>query len=147
MAITRWQPGHPVLSMREAFDRLFDESVWRPARFGNADGAFQVPMDVYTDGDGYVVEVALPGLKPEEIDVQMVGTTLTITGEARTEAPEGRQYLVRGRGHGRFQTSITLPAAADATAAKASFEHGVLKLEVPKSEAAKPKRIELNAGK
>lgn len=149
MAITRWQPGHSVLSMRDAFDRLFDESVWWPSRFGNGNGygAPTVPMDVYTDGEGYVVEAALPGVKPEEIDVQMVGSTLTISGEAKFEAPEGRQYLARGRGYGRFQTSITLPDAADASAVKASFEHGVLRLEIPKSEAAKPKRIALTAGK
>src|SRR5688500_14336135 len=149
MAITRWQPGHSVLSMRNAFDRLFDESVWWPTRFGNESGygAFAVPMDVYTDGESYVVEAALPGVKPEEIDVQMVGSMLTISGEVKLEAPEGRQYLARGRSYGRFQTSITLPDAADASAVKASFEHGVLKLEVPKSEAAKPKRIALTAGK
>ena len=148
MAITRWQPAHPALSMREAINQLFDESIWASTRpWGNGFGNFQAPMDVYTDGDGYVVEVALPGLPPDQIDIQMVGNTLTVSGEARFEAPEGRQYLVRQRQYGRFQTSVTLPDAADASQVKAGFEHGVLRLEVPKSETAKPKRITLNAGK
>ena len=148
MAISRWQP-QPALSMRDAINQLFDESVWWPMRtgFGNACGSFYAPMDVYTEGDGYVVEVALPGVAPDQIDVQMVGNTLTISGEAKWEAPEGRQYLVRQRQGGRFQTAVTLPDAADAAQAKATFEHGVLHLEIPKSEAAKPKRIALNAGK
>ena len=149
MAITRWQPLQPAVSMRDAISQLFDESIWAPTRagFGNSYGSFYAPMDVYTEGDGYVVEVALPGVAPDQIDVQMIGNTLTISGEAKLEAPEDRQYLVRQRQGGRFQTSVTLPDAADASQVKATFEHGVLHLQVPKSEAAKPRRIELNAGK
>ena len=153
MAITRWQPVRPTLSMRDAMNQLFDESLWWPTRsLGNGNGTgygygFQAPMDVYAEGEGYVVEVSLPGVTPDQIDVQMIGNTLTIGGEAKVEAPEGRQFLVRQRQGGRFQTSVTLPDAGDAAQVKATFEHGVLRLEVPKSEAAKPKRIELNAGK
>ena len=147
MAITRWQAPQSPLSMRDAISQLFDESVWWPTRTAGNGFGFYAPMDVYAEGDGYIVEVALPGVAPDAIDVQMVGNTLTISGEAKLEALEGRQYLVRQRQAGRFQTSVTLPDAADASQVKASFEHGVLRLEVPKSEAAKPKRIALNAGK
>jgi HSP20 family protein len=144
MAITRWEPTRP-LSMREAMEQLFDESVWWP--IGRDMGALQAPMDVYTDGDGYTVEVALPGVKPEDINVEMIGNTLTISGEYKFEAPEGRQYLVRQRQAGNFQTTVTLPDAADAAKAQATFEHGLLRLHVPKSETAKPKKIALKAGK
>ena len=148
MAITRWQPSYPTLSVRDAFNQLFDESLWWPQRsgFGSSFGGFQAPMDVYTEGDGYVVEVALPGVTPEQIDVQMIGNTLTVGGELPVEAPEGRQYLMRQRPGGKFQASVTLPDAADAGQVKATFEHGILRLAVPKSEAARPKRIALNAG-
>jgi HSP20 family protein len=146
MAISRWQPGQPVLSVRDVMNQLFDESIWWPARNAGY-GTYQPPMDVYTDGDGYTVEVALPGLKPEDLDVQMIGDTLTISGEFKLEAPEGRQYLVRQRQGGRFQTSVTLPDAADAAQVTANFEHGVLFLHIPKSEAAKPKRIALKEGR
>ena len=147
MALARWNPTYPGLSVRDAIDRLFDDSVWWPMRAGFAPyaGDFQAPMDVYAEGDGYVVEVALPGLSPEQIDVKVEGNVLTITGQEQL-APEGRQYLVRQRPNGQFQTTVTLPESADAAQAKATFEHGVLKLEIPKAESAKPKRIPLSAG-
>jgi HSP20 family protein len=145
MAITRWEPFGNALSVRDAMNRLFDQSVWWP--MGQELSGFQVPMDVYTDGEGYVVEVALPGVRPEDINVEMTGHTLTISGEYRLEAPEGRNYLLRQRQGGKFQTSFTLPDAADAGQIQASYEHGLLRLHVPKTEAAKPKRIALKAGK
>jgi len=100
-------------------------------------------MNVYTDGDGYGIEVDLPGVNPEDIDMQLTGTTLTISGEFKSATSEGRRYLVCQRQVGMFQTTVTLPAAADSTQIKATFEHGLLRLEVPKSEAAKPKQIAL----
>jgi HSP20 family protein len=145
MAISRWQPSRPLLSVRDAMDQLFDESVWWPSR--PMQNGFYAPMDVYADENGYVVEVSLPGVNPDDIDIQMVSHTLTISGEARLEAPEGRRYLTRQRQGGRFQTSVTLPDAADAAKIKATCEHGVLRLEVPKSETAKPRRIALQTGK
>jgi HSP20 family protein len=145
MAIYRWEPFDRTLSMRDAMNRLFDQSFWLPN--GQTGGAFQAPMDVYTEGDGYVVEFAMPGIKPDDFDIEMTGDTLTVSGEVATEAPEGRQYLMRQRVGGKFRSSVTLPDAGDASKIKATYQHGVLRLEVPKSEAARPKRIALKAGK
>jgi len=126
---------------------MFDPSVWRPIGPTPNGSAGRVPLDVYTDGDGYVVEAELPGLNQETIDLQMVGDTLSIAGEYRAEAAEGRQYLVQQRQAGRFQTSITLPDAVDAAKIAATYEQGVLRLSIPKSEAARTTRIPLTAGK
>ena len=145
MAITRWEPFGNALSVRDVMNQLFDESVWFPMRSNL--GTYQAPMDVYTEGDGYVVEVALPGIKPDDIKVEMVGNTLSISGQYQAEAPEGRQYLVRQRPSGTFQATVTLPEATEAAKAQATFEHGLLRLNIPKSEAAKPKRIALKASK
>ncbi len=142
MAISRWDPTHELLPVREAMSRLFDESFWFPHQMTNG-RASQVPMDVYTEGDDYFIEVALPGVKPEDVNIEMMGNSLTIAGEAHADVPEGRTYLVRQRRIGKFETSLTLPVVADASKAEAHFEHGVLRLRVPKSEAAKPKRITL----
>jgi HSP20 family protein len=149
MAIARWEPAGGALSLRDAFNRLFDQSVWTPmGGFGGGFGEFggQVPMDVYTEGDGYVVEAALPGLDPEAIDLEMVQGTLTIRGAYPEVTTEGRQYLVRQWPRGQFQATVSLPDVGDASAIHATYEHGVLRLTVPKSEAAKPKRIALTAG-
>ena len=146
MAIARWEPAGGALSLRDAFNHLFDQSVWAPmGGFGGFGG--QVPLEVYTEGDGYVVEAALPGLDPDAIDVEMVQGALMIRGTYPETSTEGRQYLVRQWPRGQFQATVHLPDAGEVSAIHATYEHGVLRLTVPKSEAAKPKRIPLTAGK
>src|SRR5215212_8914129 len=115
MAISRWEPGRGALSLREAVNELFDQSFWAPLGAKPTGFGGQVPMDLYLAGDGYVVEAELPGLSPEAVRVEMVGQTLTISGEYPTQAQEGRQYLMRQRPVGHFQASVTLPDAADAS--------------------------------
>lgn len=144
MAINRWAPAQELLPVREAMNRLFEESFWFPHQLTNG-RASQVPMDVYTEGDDYFIEVSLPGVKPDDVNIEMMGNTVTISGEAHVDATEGRNYLARQRRSGKFEASLTLPVAADASKAEARFEHGVLRLRVPKSEAAKPKRISLKS--
>ena len=147
MAISRWEPAGGALSLRDAFNHLFDQSVWAP--LGQYAGGFsgQVPLDVYTEGDGYVVEAALPGLDPDAIEIEMVQGTLTISGAYPEATPEERHYLVRQWPRGRFQATVSLSDAGDASGINATYEHGLLRLAVPKSEAAKPKRIPLTAGR
>jgi HSP20 family protein len=103
------------------------------------------PMDVYADGDGYVVELALPGVKPDDVEMQLTGTTLSISGAFKPTAPEGHRCLVSQRPVGPFRVAVSLPDAADAAPVKATCADGLLRLEVPKSEASKPRRIVVNA--
>jgi HSP20 family protein len=145
MAISRWEPAGGALSLRDAFNHLFDQSVWAPlVGFGGFGG--QVPFDVYTEDDSYVVEAALPGLDPDAIEIEMVQGTLTIRGAYPNAPAEGRHYLVRQWPRGQFQATVSLPDAGDASRIHATYEHGLLRLTVPKSETAKPKRIALQAG-
>jgi len=141
MTISRWEPVGNPRSMHEAAQHLFDHHVWQSLRPDLAMAA--TPMDVSADGDGYVVELALPGVKPEDLDMQLTGTRLTISGEFKRATAEGRRYLLCQRQAGPFQATVTLRDAADAAQVTATFEHGVLRVEVPKSEASKPKRITL----
>jgi HSP20 family protein len=146
MSISRWEPVGGALSLRDAFNHLFDQSVWTPLG-QHASFSGQVPLDVYTEGDGYVVEAALPGLNPDAIEIEMVQGTLTISGAYPEATSEGRHYLVRQWPRGRFQATVSLPDASDAAQINATYEHGLLRLAVPKSEAAKPKRIALQTGR
>ena len=141
MTISRWEPVSNPRSVHEAAQHFFDHHVWQSMRPEPAMAT--TPMDLYADGDGYVVELALPGVKPEDLDMQLTGTRLTIQGEFKPAAVEGRRYLLCQRQVGPFQTTVTLPDAADSAQIKATFEQGVLRVEVPKSEASKPKRITL----
>jgi len=145
MAISRWEPAGGALSLRDAFNHLFDQSIWAPMGQQLSDVGGQVPLDVYTEGDGYVVEAALPGLDPDAIELEMVQGTLRISGAYPEVTSEGRHYLVRQWPRGRFQATVTLPDAGDTAKVSATYKHGLLRLTVPKSEAAKPRRIALKA--
>lgn len=143
MAIARWDPFQDMLPLRAAMNELLEQSMVRPGGVRGGRAA-ALPLDVYTEGETFVIEAALPGLAPDAVDVTVLGPQVTISGEY-APAAEGRQYLVRERGEGRFERTITLPTDLDAEKAQAHFEHGLLRLTVPKAESARPRRIALNA--
>ncbi|OGO04743.1 MAG: hypothetical protein A2Y73_01880 [Chloroflexi bacterium RBG_13_56_8] len=101
-------------------------------------------LDMYETDKDVVVQIALPGLKPEDVEISVVGDILTIKGEIKAEEDvEERNYIRRERCYGSFSRSITLPGHLDTENAEAEFDNGVLKLTVPKSEDVKPKAIKV----
>lgn len=138
-----WEPFREVISLRDAMNRLFDESWLRPWwRTGEGGmGAF-VPVDMYEKDDRIIVEASLPGMNPKDIDIRVTGNTLTIKGEFRDE-DEGKRGRVhfRERRYGAFQRTLALPVDVDSDKAEATFENGILRLELPKTEEAKAKQI------
>ena len=138
-------PRESLMPLRDAVSRLFEESFIWPGRLEVFTGR-TFPVDVYEtkDQQGYVVEASLPGAKPEEISISAIGDTLTITyatkGEEKVEKPN---YVRRERYEGEMIRTIALPTQIQPEKVQATYEHGVLKLQVPKSEAAKPKQIEV----
>ena len=141
MAMVRFDPTAEMLPLREVMNRLFEDSVVRPNSM--LPRTVNVPLDVYAEGDDFVMEVALPGIDPNTVDVSVLGNQVTLSGEY-SSAPEGRNYLHRERGFGHFERTVTLPTEVDASKAHAHYEHGLLRLTVPKAEAAKPRRIALS---
>ncbi len=104
-------------------------------------------MDVYEEGNNYVVDATLPGVKPEDVDISLQGSTLTIRGSvANPRQKEGRNYLLREISSGEFTRTITLPAELDANNVDATFSHGVLHLTLPKAPAYQSKRIQIKSG-
>jgi HSP20 family protein len=141
--IDRNQPFGPTMGLRQVMDRLLEDAVVVP-RGGDGQGWGGPALDVYEEGDQLAVEAQLPGLKPEDLDINVEQGVLTISGPTTAdEERKERNYLVREHRTGRFSRSLRLPAAYDPDACTASFEHGVLKLVFPKSEAAKPRRISI----
>jgi HSP20 family protein len=137
-----------MASLRTAFDRMFDE--FRPFRAvtGDGDGVSYFPVDVFETGDEVVVKASLPGVKPEDIDIQVHGDVLTIRGETKEEKEERAQNWYRHeRRYGAAMRQITLPSEVSAEKAQATFEDGVLRLALPKTESAKPKQIKVQATK
>jgi len=130
-----------LTNMRAEMDRVFEStssfsgstdplSRWNPA------------VNVYQDKDRFTVVLELPGLKKEEIEISLHDNTLTIAGERKREESSEQEFLTE-RLYGKFQRSLTLPTAVDAEKVKASYKDGLLQVELPKAEEAKPKKIEV----
>jgi HSP20 family protein len=145
--LVRWEPWSDLVSLREAMDRLFEESVVRPRAGWLAPlGAESLAVDMYETEDDVVVKTAVPGVKSEDIDVSITGDVLTIKGETKAEEKvEKANYVRQERRHGAFARSLTLPSTVVADKAIAEFENGVLILTLPKAEEVKPKTIKVTA--
>jgi HSP20 family protein len=136
-----------MLSLREAMDKLFEESFvgpqWRS--LWQAEGGATLAMDVYETGEALVVSAPVPGIKPEEVEITITGNTLVIKGESKAEQREEQgNYLRQEVRYGSFQRSLQLPVDVQSDKADALFENGMLKLTLPKAEQAKPKSIKIN---
>lgn len=138
-------PFETMTPLREAMNRLFEESFIGP-RFELVLGR-TFPLDVYESEDKlhYVIEASLPGFKPEEVQITAEGDTLLIHAQKKEEAKtEKGSFVRRERYEGEMSRSITLPTTFDPAKVEATYEHGLLKLTIAKAEAAKPKQIPIN---
>jgi HSP20 family protein len=151
-----------MVSLRDAMSDLVEQSMVRPS--GTFGRMLSTPVDVYTEGDNYVIQIALPGVKPDNVDVSVQDNTVTICGEfgspeesrddqtdgqqtqGQGSQQSGRRYIHRELMRGRFERTITLPADLNADQARAECEHGMLRLTIPKAESAKRKRISIGSG-
>ena len=146
--LSRWS-GRDTLSLREAMDRLVEDSFVNFNSFFGSAGAGTGPMvNVFEDADNVVVEAALPGIKPEGIEISVTGDVLTIKGEHKHEQKkkEGNFHRQEWQ-YASFQRSIALPVQVNPDAAHSEYENGVLTLTLPKAEAVKPRRLQIKTGK
>jgi HSP20 family protein len=145
--LVRWEPWSDMVSLRDAMDRLFEESVVRPRAGWLAPlAAESLAVDMYETDEEVVVKTATPGVKPEDIDVSITGDVLTIRGETKAEEKvEKANYIRQERRYGAFSRSLTLLSTVVADKATAEFEGGVLTLTLPKAEEVKPKTIKIKA--
>jgi HSP20 family protein len=144
----RPSPFGELLSLRQAMDRLFEDSYVRPGSWGNGNGstdALALPLDVSTTNDELVIEAALPGVRPEDVDVTVEDGTLTIRGQMNTERSENQgDFLVREIRRGVFSRSLSLPTGLEPDKAQATFKDGMLTLRVPRAEQVKPRQIRIS---
>ena len=149
MDLVRWDPFREMTSLRDAMDRLFEESFIRPSRFWpDRLERVELPIDMYQTANDVVVKASLPGIKPEEVDITISGDTLTIKGEHKEEQKVKQEdYLRKERYYGAFSRSLILPVQVKSDKAEAVFENGILTLTLPKAEEVKPKQIKVKASK
>jgi HSP20 family protein len=130
-----WPSFGRLINLNDTLDRLFETPLqaWAPA------------LDVHEDKDKFTVTLELPGLKREDISVQIEDGSLVITGERKEETvSEGTEVHRRERYYGKFARALTLPVAVAADQVKANYKDGVLAITLPKAEEAKPKSIDVN---
>ena len=144
--IVRWTPSEPAYrNSVYPFGQIFEE-LWRnsqPAAFANS-AALRPAMDVVENDNEVVIRVDLPGLSPDDLNIQVDGDLLTISGEfAATDEQEGERYHTRERRAGEFKRSLRLGEQIDTEHVSATFEHGVLNLTLPKLPEAQPKQIKV----
>lgn len=142
--ITRWEPFGELMSLREAMDRLFEESLVRPRHFLAPFFTEGVAVDMYQTDDDVVVKATVPGVKPEELEISVTGDVLTIRGEVKQEEEIKKEnYIRQERRYGAFCRQLPLPVSVNVDKAKAEFENGILHLVLPKAEEVKPKAIKI----
>jgi HSP20 family protein len=147
MTIVRWDPLRNVATLQDRINRIFNEafadskdfedevsmSTWRPV------------VDIFDTANAIVIKAELPGIKKNDVSVDVKDNVLTIRGErSLTKKIKEENYYRKERCFGKFQRSFTLPEAIDPAGIKANFKNGVLEIEVPKAEEKKPKQISIN---
>lgn len=150
--MTVWDPVRDFVSLRDAMDRLIEDSVVRtgarPAE-RRARGLCRPSADAWEDGDAIFVEMDLPGVNADEVDVMYEQDALVISGEFVDRAAGDeteREWLMRERPCGQFQRRFALNVPLDLDNVSATYNEGVLTLRLPKSEATKPRKIEVKSG-
>lgn len=143
-----WSPATDfvpeMLSLRQAMDRLVDDSLVRwPANAARVGGPLTPAVDAWEEGDTVVVELAMPGVAADAFEVTLERDTLVVTGEVAPR-PEDKHWLIKERAHGRFERRFDLSVPLDVDKVEATYTDGILRLVLPKAESVKPRKIEVN---
>lgn len=145
MTLVRWNPMRDVLAMQEQMSRLMNEAYGRQSDEMDY-GAWLPPVDLKEEETRYVVDVELPGLRKEDIEVHLENGVLTIRGERRFEKDTQKENYHRiERSYGKFSRSFSLPTRVNPEGISAQYRDGVLQVVVPKAEESKPKKIAIQA--
>jgi HSP20 family protein len=142
--LIRWEPAREMMTLREAMDHLFDDAFTRPLTL--RDGWSAPAIDMYQTDDEVVVKASLPGVKTDEVQINITGEILTLKGETKqVQENKDQAWHMREQRWGTFERSIALPTEVIADQAKAEFENGILTITLPKAEEVKPKIINIKA--
>lgn len=143
--VRRPSPLRDMLSMRTAMDRFFDDDFRPFSLLSSGYNGPSLPLDVTADADQVTIEAALPGIKPEDVDITVENGTVTISGKTADErsAEEG-SYVLQEIRRGSFSRTVALPNGLEPDKARATFENGILRLEIPKAEQLKPRQIKIS---
>jgi HSP20 family protein len=150
MALVRWEPVRELTTLQNEMNRLFS-TFFDPADSGGTNGAplrrWVPPMDLVEADDHFVLRADLPGLGPDDVNLEVEDNVLTLSGERRAEhESKGEGYYRVERSSGHFRRSLTLPEGVDLEHIAANFDKGVLEIRIPKPEQRQPRRVAINVG-
>jgi HSP20 family protein len=144
--LTRWEPAREMMTLREAMDRLFDDAFTRPLSIRDGWSMATPAIDLYQTDNDVVVKASLPGLKAEEVQINITGDILTLKSEVRQEEEQkDRAWHIREQRFGSFERSVVLPTDVKSDKAEAVFENGILTITLPKADEVKPRTINIKA--
>jgi HSP20 family protein len=156
--ITRWDPFQEMMSLRDAMNRLMEESFLLPSRvLGAAPETGQLvtrgtrmlgapALDIVDQDDAFIVRASLPGVRPEDVHIEARGDQVTLRGHVKEEQEvERANYIIHERRAGQFSRTFTLPTEVNTEGAEATFENGILTLRLPKAEGVRPRQIPIRA--
>jgi HSP20 family protein len=136
-------PVSGLLALQRELDRVFDKPFG--IDLGPSGRGVYPPVNVFADRDGYVVKLEVPGIDPQDVNIEAEGRTLTVSGKREEPQLDHGSFHRRERGYGQFSRSLQLPADLDLARADATYKHGILTIRIPKKEEAKPRQISVKA--
>ena len=144
MAITRWDPFRDVLALQNRLNSVFQDYNRGNESDSLATTAFVPPVDVYEDEHKIVLKLEIPGMKESDLDIQLENNLLTVRGERKFEKEEKEENFHRiERRYGSFYRSFTIPNTVNPENVKASYDAGVLSIQLEKRAEARPKQIKV----
>ena len=140
--IARYNPFNDVVSLREAMDRLFEDSFIssRPGLGGRG-----VTANLYETPEGFTLQIPMPGVNADDVEITIQQDTLMLKWQTKVEIPEGATMHWNGFQSGKFQQTFTLPSPINADRVEARYSEGILTLTLPKAEHAKARPVKVNA--
>jgi HSP20 family protein len=152
MALNRWSPMGELAGLHSAMDRLFSDFFGTPLQeSGEAPSrTWYLPVDIVDQGSAYLIKAAVPGFTPEEVEVTFSDGVLSISAQHKQEWTSKNStgnYLRRELAFGSYARSVQLPGDVKSDEIKASFDNGILTIDIPKVPAAQPIKIQVTGGK
>ncbi len=148
MTLVRWEPFKEIVSLQDRMNQILEEPFFRPffeEKNGHGLSTWAPSVDVYEDTEKLVIKAELPEMDQKEIEVKVEDNHLMIRGERKLEKEEKKEnYHKIERSYGCFSRSFTLPTTVDQEKIKATYDRGVLKVELPKREETKPRQISVD---
>ncbi|MDB5075473.1 MAG: Hsp20/alpha crystallin family protein [Chloroflexi bacterium] len=144
---TLWSPVNEFVTLRDAMDRLVSDSFINPrSMLGTMSNTAGLAANLYETPDSYIVQVSLPGVNPDAVQITVQGEVINIKGERPAPKHERAQQIWNGINFGPFEQTFSLPTAVEAENAQAMFEHGILSLTLPKVRNARAHTIKVTSG-